>query len=74
MNPNEALSQEDMSPEELTALIDSLMASGTQHLNLTAGDTMQVETLSSTDCCKGGACAIPTLGEGADLEEETEEF
>ena len=46
MNPNEALSREDMSPEELSALIDSLMASGTQHLNLTAGDTMQVETLS----------------------------
>lgn len=73
MIQTEPVLPEDLSPEELADLIDSLMASGTQHLNLTAGAETRIQTVNSTDCCSGGACSIPTLGEddAADEKEES---
>ena len=56
--------------DELAELLDSLIAGGTQHINLTAGDALRVQTVNSTDCGKTGACAIPTLG--SDDEQEGE--
>ena len=47
-------------PDELAALIDSLVAAGSQHINLEVGEQTRVQTVSSTDCCKPGACAQPT--------------
>jgi hypothetical protein len=47
--------------DELAALIDELMSSGTQHVNLDVGETSRVRTLNSTDCGKTGACAVPNL-------------
>ncbi len=49
-----------LEPDDLAALIDSLIASGTQHINLEVGAETRVQTVSSTDCCKPGACAQPT--------------
>ena len=60
----------DKQAEELAELLDSLMAGGTQHVNLTAGEQMRVQTVSSTECSKPGACAIPTLGSDDDMEGE----
>jgi len=66
MNRNEAPVPQpelsSLSPDELAVLIDSLMASGTQHINLTAGGKTEVQTVNSTEFCKGGACSVPTLG------------
>ena len=53
----------DAQAEELVQLLDQLTANGTQHINLTAGEQMRVQTVNSTDCGKLGACSIPTLGE-----------
>lgn len=62
--------QPELTPDALAALIDSLMASGTQHINLTSGEETSVQTVNSTELCKGGACAVPTLGE----DESEDEF
>lgn len=51
-------------PEELADLIDSLIDSGTGHINVTAvsGDgSLAVDTVKSTDICGiRGACQQPT--------------
>ncbi|MBR5371719.1 MAG: hypothetical protein IK130_05845 [Oscillospiraceae bacterium] len=59
---------DDAQAEELVQLLDQLMAGGTQHINLSAGDGLHVQTVNSTDCGKLGACAVPTLGEEPDDE------
>ena len=59
----------DNDADELAALIDGLMASGTQHINLDAGDTMKVTTVNSTECSKPGACAVPNF-DSEDPDEE----
>ena len=51
----------DQDADELADLIDKLMSSGTQHLNLDVGETARVQTINSTDCGKKGACAVPNL-------------
>ena len=56
MKPNDPA----LDPDALAALIDSLVASGTQHINLEIGEQTRVQTVNSTDCCKPGACAQPT--------------
>ena len=56
MRPNDPA----LDPDELAALIDSLMASGSQHVNLEIGTETRVQTVSSTECSKPGACAVPT--------------
>ena len=56
MKPNNPAPDAD----ELAALLDSLMASGTQHINLEIGEQTRVQTVSSTECSKPGACAQPT--------------
>lgn len=51
----------DQQADELAALLDSLMADGTQHINLTAGEQLRVQTVNSIDCGRIGACAVPNL-------------
>lgn len=48
-------------PDALADLIDSLIASGSQHINLEIGDETRVQTVNSTECSKPGACAVPNF-------------
>lgn len=59
----------DMDADELVELLDALVTSGSQHIQLNIGDETKVQTMNSTDCCSG-ACSIPTLGD----EPEEDEF
>ena len=52
--------------DELADLIDSIMESGTQHINVETGGETTVRTVNSTDCGKKGACAIPTFDFGGE--------
>ncbi|MBR6718933.1 MAG: hypothetical protein IKI77_11410 [Oscillospiraceae bacterium] len=51
----------DPDPDELAALLDSLVSAGTQHINLEIGAETRVQTVNSTECSKPGACAIPNM-------------
>lgn len=55
--------------EELIAMIDGLMASGTQHINLEVGVETRVQTINSTECGKAGACSVPNF----DPDDETDD-
>lgn len=64
---NDAL---DAQAEELAALLDALVESGSGHINLAVGEQTKIRTINSTDCSgKPGACAVPTF-----FEEEDDEF
>ena len=55
--------------DEIVALLDSLMNSGSQHINLNIGEETKIQTVNSTDCSsKLGACSIPNF------EEDEEDF
>lgn len=56
--------------EALVAMLDGLMASGTQHINLEVGDETRVQTVNSTDCGRLGACAQPNFNPDADDAEQ----
>ena len=58
----------DPDPDELAALIDSLVENGTQHINLKVGEQTRVQTVNSTECSKPGSCAVPNMPyeDGAD--------
>jgi len=58
---SDKINSNDLDPDELADLIDSLMAGGSQHVNIETGDKTTVRTVNSTDCGKKGACAIPTF-------------
>ncbi|HBI85745.1 MAG TPA: hypothetical protein DDX71_05600 [Ruminococcus sp.] len=46
--------------DELVALLDSLVASGTQHINLEIGAETRVQTVNSSACDpRKGPCAAP---------------
>jgi len=50
------------SPEELVELLDKLMAGGSGHVNIFSsenGESLNVETVNSTDCGIKGACCQP---------------
>lgn len=65
---NDAL---DAQAEELAALLDALVESGSGHINLAVGEQTKIQTINSTDCSgKLGACAVPTFLD----EEEDDEF
>ncbi len=52
----------DAQAEELAALLDALVESGSEHINLEVGERTRVRTVNSTDCSgKLGACAVPTF-------------
>ena len=68
MRPEPQIPQ-DMDPDALVALLDALCKSGSEHINLSIGEETKVQTVNSTECCKPGACSIPTLGEDPDEEE-----
>ena len=58
---------DDQQADELVQMLDRLMQSGTQHINLTVGDETRIRTVNSTDCSgRPGACAQPN----ADLGDE----
>lgn len=64
---NDAL---DAQAEELAALLDALVESGSGHINLAVGEQTKIRTINSTDCSgKPGACAVPTF-----FEEDDDEF
>ena len=56
--------------DELAALIDSLVASGTQHIDLEIGTETRIRTVNSTECSKPGACAIPNLSDDPEDDDE----
>ncbi|MBQ5340086.1 MAG: hypothetical protein J6Z40_13100 [Oscillospiraceae bacterium] len=57
MRPNEPQPDADA----LAAMLDELMAQGTQHINLTVGDQTRIQTVNSTECSPKGACAVPNF-------------
>ena len=63
----------DPDPDELAALLDSLVSAGTQHINLEIGAETRVQTVNSTECSRPGACAIPNMPYEDDAEESAEE-
>ena len=67
------MNRHDPDPDELAALIDSLVAGGTQHINLEIGARTRVQTVNSTECSRPGACAIPNMPYEDDAEESAEE-
>ena len=64
--------QEDLEQQakELAEMLDALVASGSQHIHLHAGeetDAIRVQTVNSTDCSGIlGACAIPNAADDDD--------
>lgn len=67
-----AAQPEDAEAQALAEMLDRLMASGTQHINLEVGAETRVRTVNSTECSgKTGPCAVPnTMCEDAGQEEE----
>lgn len=71
---------EDMDADELVALLDSLVSSGSQHINLDIGEVTKVQTVNSTECNpKLGPCALPNVeleddSEGEEKTDEDEDF
>ena len=57
MKPNEPQPDADA----LVAMLDELMAQGTQHINLTVGAQTRIQTVNSTECGPKGACAVPNF-------------
>lgn len=57
----------------LAALLDELMENGTQHINLTVGEQMNIQTVNSTECSPRGACAVPNF-DADDDEPEADEL
>ena len=57
MRPNDPQPDAD----ELAAMLDELMAQGTQHVNLTVGAQTRIQTVNSTECGPKGACAVPNF-------------
>ena len=47
--------------DELIAMIDRLIESGTQHINLEVGENTRIQTVNSTECSPKGACAVPNF-------------
>ncbi len=67
-------SELDAQAEELAALLDALVESGSEHINLEVGEQTRVRTVNSTDCSgKLGACAIPTFEEEEESDDTNEE-
>ncbi|MEE5992029.1 MAG: hypothetical protein V3G42_02170 [Oscillospiraceae bacterium] len=63
-NPEEKNPQipDNMDADDLVALLDSLVTSGSQHINLNIGDTTKVQTVNSTECNPQlGPCAMPNV-------------
>ena len=66
-------SKPDPDADALVAMLDQLVASGTQHINLEVGDETRIQTINSTECGKIGACAVPNFDLNDDDELEAEE-
>ncbi|MDE6729811.1 MAG: hypothetical protein K2J71_03440 [Oscillospiraceae bacterium] len=74
MNKKQNPEISDQQADEIAVLLDTLMTSGSQHINLHIGEETKIRTINSTDCSgTPGACAIPTP-EAIDKDEDEEEF
>ncbi len=61
----------DAQAEELAALLDALVESGSGHINLAVGEQTKVQTINSTDCSgRLGACAVPTFFDEDDADSD----
>ena len=67
------MNMHDPDPDELAALLDSLVAGGTQHINLEIGEQTRVKTVNSTECSRPGACALPNMPYEDDAEQSAAE-
>ena len=67
------MNMHDPDPDELAALLDSLVAGGTQHINLEIGEQTRVQTVNSTECSRPGACALPNMPYEDDAEQSAAE-
>ncbi len=64
----------DAQVDELAALLDALVESGSEHINLEVGEQTRIRTVNSTDCCgKPGACAVPNFEDKEDPERSDED-
>ena len=71
MATNEPKLPQDMTEDELVALLDHLCETGSQHINLQIGERTKVQTVNSTECNPAlGPCAVPNLGEEPEEDEE----
>ena len=57
--------------DDIVAMLDSQMASGTGHINLDSSDQAEsgrtIETMGCADCSRTPlACSVPTLHQGLD--------
>ena len=70
MTVNDPRIPQDMTPDELAALLDHLCETGSQHINLQIGEQTKVQTVNSTECNPMlGPCAVPNLGEEPEEDE-----
>ncbi|MDE6005840.1 MAG: hypothetical protein K2G88_10720 [Oscillospiraceae bacterium] len=70
-NPSKNNSDLNQQADEIVALLDSLVNSGSQHINLNIGEETKIQTVNSTDCSnKLGACAIPNFEDNENDEED----
>ncbi|MBR7039763.1 MAG: hypothetical protein IKI21_11040 [Oscillospiraceae bacterium] len=60
---------EEQDLDALVDMLDSLCEQGSQHIRLTPGDALRVQTVNSTECSGPGPCAVPNLG-GEDPEDD----
>ena len=61
-------------PDALAAMIDELMAAGSQQINLEIGEQTRIQTVNSTDCSgKPGACAVPNFDHIDQMEPEEDD-
>ncbi len=68
MKPNDQ--ELDAQAEELAAMLDALVESGSGHIHLQIGEETIVQTVNSTDCSgTPGACAVPTFSDDAEDDE-----
>ncbi len=61
----------DTQADELVELLDSLVKTGSGHINLQVGEDTVVQTVKSNDCGMGNmACHIPNLSSEDDEDDE----
>ena len=60
---------EERDVDALVELLDSLAASGSQHIHIDVGEQTQVRTINSTECPQG-PCMIPNFDSEAPEEED----
>ncbi len=74
MKQNEYDADLEAQAEELAAMLDALVESGSGHIHLQIGEETTVQTVNSTDCSgRLGACAVPTFYDDKEEDDSTED-